>query len=347
MFLNTCYKKLLRPLLFCLEPETAHQLTMRLLPYFGFLLPQVTNCPCTVMGLHFKNPIGLAAGFDKNAAYLPALAQLGFGFIEVGTVTPLAQPGRPKPRLFRLKQEKALINRLGFNNDGVVALLKNIRASQYQGILGINIGKNASTPIENAAADYLTCFEQVYPYADYITVNISSPNTEKLRQLQSGQAFAELLATLKTKQLELQQQSQRFVPLVIKISPDLTQAEIQEIAEQLLRFKVDGVIATNTTILRPDVEHAVNATEEGGLSGAPLLSSSTAVVTKLKEILGDKIPIIAVGGVMSAANALAKFNAGAKLVQLYTGLIYQGPGLIAEIANELTLQKSSAIPAIR
>lgn len=333
---------LLRPLLFQLSPETAHNITLHSLKILHALkLTQLifgkskigVDAPITVMGLNFPNSVGLAAGMDKNAECINGLAALGFGFIEVGTVTPRPQSGNPKPRLFRLPAAQAVINRMGFNNEGVDKLIKNVQKANYKGILGINIGKNFDTPLDKAVDDYLICLEKVYTYADYVTINISSPNTQGLRQLQKGDELDRLLTGLKEAQQQLATQHNKYVPLVVKIAPDLSETEIVSIAEKLLAHKIDGVIATNTTLSRESVENLPHSKEAGGLSGAPLSARATEVVQQLSAALNNKIPIIAAGGVMSAADAQDKFKAGASLVQIYTGLIYQGPGLIKEILN--------------
>ncbi|NLN56374.1 MAG: quinone-dependent dihydroorotate dehydrogenase, partial [Gammaproteobacteria bacterium] len=289
--------------------------------------------PVTCMGIEFPNPVGLAAGLDKNGAYIDALAGLGFGFIEIGTITPRPQAGNPHPRLFRIPQAKAIINRMGFNNDGVDQLIENVKAAKFKGILGINIGKNADTPVENAADDYLICLEKVYNYASYVTVNISSPNTKNLRSLQSGDALTELLQTLKQRQLELAEEHQHYVPLVLKVAPDLDAEDIQFIAKQLLQFKIDGLIVTNTTLSREGVENLPHGDEAGGLSGAPVFEKSTACLAAFSEALKGEIPLIGVGGILSGEQALAKKNAGASLVQVYSGLIYAGPELVQDCVN--------------
>lgn len=280
------------------------------------------------MGLHFNNRIGLAAGFDKNGEYIDALAKLGFGFIEVGTVTPKPQKGNPKPRLFRLQQAEAVINRLGFNNKGVDYLVEQLKKTRYRGVLGINIGKNKNTPNEQAVEDYIYCFKRVLPFASYVTINISSPNTPELRHLQHGELLQQLLHTLKQEQLAYHGTQQKYVPLVVKIAPDLTEDELQQMAKIFLQEKIDGVIATNTTLKREGVEGLPFASETGGLSGKPLAKAATAVIKQLSGMLENKIPIIGCGGVMSAADVEEKLAAGASLIQIYTGLIYQGPGLI-------------------
>lgn len=324
---------LARPLLFSLAPERAHELTLSLLKSshaMGMMRQNVASKPVTCMGIEFPNPVGLAAGLDKNGAYIDALASQGFGFIEIGTVTPRPQAGNPQPRLFRLPQAKAIINRMGFNNDGVDQLIENVKAAKFKGVLGINIGKNATTPVENAADDYLICLEKVYNYASYITVNISSPNTKNLRSLQSGDALTQLLETLKNRQLELAQENQHYVPLVLKVAPDLEAEDIAFIAQQLLQYKIDGLIVTNTTLSREGVEGLEHAEEAGGLSGAPVFEKSTACLKAFADILQGQIPLIGVGGILSGADAAAKKQAGATLVQVYSGLIYTGPKLVKD-----------------
>ncbi len=331
-----------RPLLFSLDPEAAHNLTLpalRSAAALGLtsLCAKPAADPRTVMGLRFPNPVGLAAGLDKDGAYIDGLASLGFGFIEVGTVTPLAQAGNPKPRIFRLPAAQAVINRMGFNNGGVDAFVRNVQASRFyqeqRGVLGLNIGKNAVTPIEKAVDDYLICLEKVYPYASYVTVNISSPNTKNLRQLQGGSELDALLSTLKAAQLRLADQHKRYVPLALKIAPDIDGDQIKEIAAALLRHKIDGVIATNTTLTRSRVDRLKHGQEAGGLSGKPVFDLSNIVIRALKAELGEAIPIIGVGGILSGEDAVEKMRAGAALVQLYSGLIYRGPALINECAK--------------
>lgn len=332
---------LLRPLLFSLDPETAHEVTLKLLKagqvtgLNALLYPTVADKPVTVMGLTFKNPVGLAAGLDKNGDYINAIAALGFGFIEIGTVTPRPQAGNPKPRLFRLPEHEAIINRMGFNNLGIDHLLAQVQQCNYQGILGINIGKNADTPIENATDDYLIGLRKAYSAASYITINISSPNTKNLRQLQQGDEIKSLLAALKEEQLKLQQQHGRYVPITVKIAPDLTDEEITHIATLLMEFSIDAVIATNTTISRDAIVNHPLAHETGGLSGAPVKEKSTHVVRSLAAELNGKLPIIAAGGILSAEDAQEKLAAGASLVQVYSGLIYRGQQLIADIVKSL------------
>ena len=301
----------------------------------GLMRQQVAAKPVTCMGIDFPNPVGLAAGLDKNGAYIDALAALGFGFIEIGTITPRPQAGNPHPRLFRLPQAKAIINRMGFNNDGVDKLIENVKAAKFKGVLGINIGKNADTPVEKAVDDYLICLEKVYNYASYITVNISSPNTKNLRSLQSGDALTELLQTLKQRQLALAEEHQHYVPLVLKVAPDLEPSDIEFIAQQLLQFKIDGLIVTNTTLSREGVENLPHGDEAGGLSGAPVFEKSTACLAAFAKTLEGKIPLIGVGGILSGEQAVAKRNAGATLVQVYSGLVYTGPELVKDCVDAL------------
>ncbi|MEN8549394.1 quinone-dependent dihydroorotate dehydrogenase [Acinetobacter soli] len=330
---------LARPLLFSMAPERAHDLTLSLLKSahkMGFIRQKIDAKPVTCMGIEFPNPVGLAAGLDKNGAYIDALAALGFGFIEIGTITPRPQAGNPQPRLFRIPEAKAIINRMGFNNDGVDQLVENVKASKFKGILGINIGKNADTPVENAVDDYLICLEKVYNYASYITVNISSPNTKNLRSLQSGDALTELLDTLKQRQLELAEQYHHYVPLVLKVAPDLSREDIEFIAAQLITFTIDGLIVTNTTLSRDGVENLAFGNEAGGLSGAPVFEKSTACLRQFAEVLNGQIPLIGVGGITQGEHAVAKKEAGATLVQIYSGLIYTGPELVKQCVSALT-----------
>ena len=333
---------LARPLLFSLDPEKAHDLTLPALRFAAStgltrLMQQPAPDPRKVMGLTFPNPVGLAAGLDKDGAYIDGLAALGFGFIEIGTVTPRAQPGNPKPRMFRLPEAQALINRMGFNNGGVDAFVRNVQSSRFyqeqRGILGLNIGKNADTPIERATDDYLYCLDKVYSYASYVTVNISSPNTKNLRQLQQSSELDALLSSLKQAQSRLADTHGRYVPLALKIAPDLDDAQIDTIASALLRHHIDGVIATNTTITRDAVQGLAHATETGGLSGAPVRDLSTRVIRALHQALRAEIPIIGVGGILSGTDAREKIAAGASLIQLYSGLIYRGPALVSECAT--------------
>ncbi|MFT3741409.1 MAG: quinone-dependent dihydroorotate dehydrogenase [Gammaproteobacteria bacterium] len=328
-----CYS-LIRPLLFCLPPEEAHHWTLKLLKVSHQLrlyqAPSNATSPIEVMGLQFSNRIGLAAGLDKNGDYIKPLADLGFGFIELGTVTPRPQTGNPRPRLFRLPQADAIINRMGFNNKGVDYLVEQVQQAQFKGILGLNIGKNLTTPLDQAQQDYLLGLQRVYPYASYITINISSPNTAGLRQLQFGDELKLLLMTLKQEQLKLAERHQKTVPLVVKIAPDLTAEALMAISDILLEQQMDGVIATNTTLHREGIESLPHAAESGGLSGKPLFAQSLRVVSLLNETLKGAIPIIACGGISSAADVQQMLAAGASLVQIYTGLIYQGRKLIQE-----------------
>jgi dihydroorotate dehydrogenase len=321
--------------LFALDPERAHNVTLEAIAMAdAFGLPPTYRPKSTrsaeVMGLRFPNPVGLGAGLDKNGVAVDGLARLGFGFLEVGTVTPRPQDGNPKPRLFRLPEHEAIINRMGFNNQGVDRLIENLARMNFRGILGINIGKNASTPIENAADDYLACLNKVYGRASYVTVNISSPNTKNLRQLQGESELDALLGALKNRQTELAQKHGRYVPLTLKIAPDLDFTQITQIADALRRHQIDGVIATNTTLGRNGVEASPLANETGGLSGAPVFEKSTAVVRALSLALGGELPIIAAGGITRGEHAKAKLAAGASLVQIYSGLIFRGPGLVRE-----------------
>ncbi|MES2917225.1 MAG: quinone-dependent dihydroorotate dehydrogenase [Pseudomonadota bacterium] len=328
---------LARSVLFAFPPETAHHLSLAgisLAERLGFLalLPPVPEAPVEVMGLRFPNPVGLAAGLDKNGDHIDGLAALGFGFIEIGTVTPRPQPGNPRPRLFRLPEARAIINRMGFNNLGVDHLVRQVEQCRYEGILGINIGKNFDTPLEKAAEDYLACLDKVYAHASYVTVNISSPNTKGLRNLQSGDALAALLEPLKNRQAQLASRHGRHVPLAVKIAPDLEPADVEVLAEQLLRFEIEAVIATNTTLGRTGVEHLPHGGEAGGLSGLPVRSASTRVLRELTAALGGKLAVIGVGGVSDGASAAEKVQAGADLVQVYTGFIYEGPQLLRDAA---------------
>ena len=335
---------LARPFLFGLDPEHAHELTLGSLarlqntPLQCAWAQRRIADPVTLAGLTFPNRVGLAAGLDKNGRCIDGLAALGFGFIEVGTVTPLAQPGNPKPRMFRLPEAQALINRLGFNNDGLAVFIANVKRSRFRsqgGILGLNIGKNAATPIERAASDYLVCLDGVYPHADYVTINISSPNTQNLRALQSDDALDALLGAVQQRKAALARQHGRSVPLFVKIAPDLDAAQVAAIAASLKRHAIDGVIATNTTIARDAVQGLAHADEAGGLSGAPVFAASNRVIAQLRAALGAGYPIIGVGGVCNADDARAKLAAGADLVQIYTGFIYKGPALVGEAARAL------------
>ncbi|ABM37919.1 quinone-dependent dihydroorotate dehydrogenase [Polaromonas naphthalenivorans] len=339
---------LARPFLFGLDPETAHELTMASLARTQGTLLSAAYCsskvsdPIELAGLKFSNRVGLAAGLDKNARCIDGLAAMGFGFVEVGTVTPKAQPGNPKPRMFRLPEANALINRLGFNNDGLDAFLANVRKSAVRQknaknalLLGLNIGKNAATPIENAVDDYLICLDGVYPHADYVTVNISSPNTKNLRALQSDEALDALLGRIAERRETLAGRHGKRVPIFVKIAPDLDDAQVAVIATTLKRHAMDGVVATNTTLSRDAVKGLRHAEEAGGLSGAPVLEASNRVIGQLRAALGKGFPIIGVGGVMSGLDAVSKIKAGADVVQIYTGLIYKGPALVAEAANSI------------
>lgn len=340
------YYQLARPLLFQLDAEAAHDVTLKSLKIaekFGLLTlyPKPPICqPRQIMGLNFPNPVGLAAGLDKNGAVIDGMAAMGFGFIEVGTVTPRAQPGNPKPRLFRVKEAQGVINRFGFNNLGVDNLVNNVKAAKFNDglshqILGINIGKNFDTPIENAVDDYLICMKKVYEHASYITVNISSPNTKNLRALQEKEALSSLLASLKLEQNKLAQHHSKYVPITLKIAPDLTHEQVIEIADLLMQHQIDGVIATNTTLARDVVNDMKNGAETGGLSGAPVRNQSTIVIQQLSKQLQSALPIIGVGGILSGADAVEKIAAGASLVQVYSGLIYKGPALVHDICKVL------------
>ncbi|MBP6655581.1 MAG: quinone-dependent dihydroorotate dehydrogenase [Propionivibrio sp.] len=339
---------LIRKFFFSLDPELAHGLGMNGVEFLNragiacLLAKPVAADPVTLMGLSFPNPVGLAAGLDKNGEYIDALASLGFGFIEIGTVTPRPQPGNPKPRMFRITEKQAIINRMGFNNHGVDQLLANVAKSKFArsgGILGINIGKNFDTPIEKAADDYLICLDRVYTAASYVAINISSPNTKNLRELQKDDALDALLGQLKAEQTRLADKHGRYVPLVLKIAPDLEDEQIQSIADLLRQHRMDGVIATNTTLSRAEVEGFPNASEAGGLSGAPVFERSTTVLKKLASHLAGEVPIIGVGGIMKGADAVAKLDAGASLVQLYSGFIYRGPELVGEVARAIAERK--------
>jgi dihydroorotate dehydrogenase len=329
------------PLLFGLDPEVAHGLSLRGLHALNvcglsrLLARPAPPLPIRVFGIDFPNPVGLAAGLDKNGEYIDALATLGFGFIEIGTVTPRPQEGNPKPRMFRLIEHEAVINRLGFNNGGVDALVANVERARYQGVLGINIGKNKDTPNERAVDDYLFCLDRVYPLADYITINISSPNTQGLRDLQQEETLRRFVETLRERQEQLASQHGQRVPMLVKIAPDLDQAALDGIAAVMLAAKVDGLICTNTTIDHSAVEGHKHAREAGGLSGRPLMKMSTAVLKAMHDRFGDELPVIGVGGISSGADAVAKVQAGASLIQCYTGLIYEGPVLVRDCIEAL------------
>ncbi len=336
-----------RAVLFRMGPEAAHDFTIDMLartqntPLACTYSQTRIDDPVTLAGLRFPNRVGMAAGLDKNARCIDGLGAMGFGFVEVGTVTPLAQPGNPKPRMFRLPQANALINRLGFNNEGLEAFLANVQRATFRGksgtplLLGLNIGKNAATPIERATDDYLIGLAGVYPHADYVTVNISSPNTKNLRALQSDEALDALLGAIAAKREALAQQHGKRVPVFVKIAPDLDEEQVKVIAATLQRHGMDGVIATNTTLSREAVQGLQHAEEAGGLSGAPVLEMSNRVIRQLRAALGQDYPIIGVGGIFSAADAVSKIQAGAALVQIYTGLIYKGPELVKEVAQAL------------
>ena len=330
--------RLARPLLFSLDEETSHHLALRATGLAALVAPRVPRTPVRALGLEFPNPIGLAAGLDKNAEHIDALGALGFGFLEVGTVTPRAQPGNPRPRLFRLPAREAIINRLGFNNVGLAAFIDNVRRARWNGVLGINIGKNADTPGERAIDDYEQGFKQVYPHASYITLNISSPNTKGLRNLQQGDELERLFERIARLREPLAERYGRGVPLVVKVAPDLDDAQIQAIADAVRRHGVDGVIATNTTISREGVEGLRHATEAGGLSGAPIRGRATRVLAAFAKALRGEATLIGAGGIMSGRDAAEKFAAGASLVQLYTGLIYRGPALVSECASALRVK---------
>jgi dihydroorotate dehydrogenase len=330
---------LVRPFLFCLEAEHAHDFSLNTIDQafrMGILpniIGKVPALPTQFCGLHLPNPVGLAAGLDKDGKHIDALASLGFGFIEIGTVTPLAQPGNPLPRMFRLPQAQGIINRMGFNNDGVDACVERVRASQFYqsgGVMGLNIGKNANTPIENASQDYVTCLQKVYGVASYVTINISSPNTKNLRQLQGGQDLIDLLQKITDEREKLSQQFGKRIPIFLKIAPDLDHENIDSIAQALLQFQIDALIATNTTLSRDGVENMVHANEAGGLSGKPVKHISTKTIKSFADVLQGRIPIIGVGGIMTGYDALEKHHAGASLVQLYSGLIFKGPQLIKD-----------------
>ncbi len=337
----------LRRLLFCLSPERAHQVSLALISLLekmglSFIIaPSIPDKPRTVMGIEFPNPVGLAAGLDKDAKHINGLAALGFGFIEVGTVTPLPQPGNPQPRLFRLPEAQAIINRMGFNNLGLEHLIEQVKSSGFKGVLGINIGKNKDTPAERAVDDYLLGLRGVYPHASYITVNLSSPNTPGLRDLQFGEPLVALLAALKKEQLSLAQSHGKYVPMAVKIAPDMAEEDIRNVAEVFVEQGIDGVIATNTTIARDAVTGLKHGDEMGGLSGGPVRESSTRVIRILADALQGRLPIIGVGGISDGASAAEKMAAGAALVQVYTGFIYQGPVLIAEAAAAIAQYEAS------
>lgn len=345
---------LFRPLLFALDPETAHELSLASLDAAASLgvaqlvAPHVPRDPITVMGIAFPNRVGLAAGLDKNAAHIDALATLGFGFIECGTVTPRPQPGNPRPRLFRVSEKQALINRLGFNNDGIERFVANVTRARFGrssgGVLGLNIGRNFDTPNERAAEDYLRCLRSLYPHASYVTVNVSSPNTEGLRDLQAEAALDRLLGALKAEQAKLADRHGAYTPLAVKIAPDLGSEEIRRIARTLVAHRIDGVVATNTTVDHSALAGCENGAEAGGVSGRPLKEKSTAAIRTLAAELGGAMPIIGVGGIMSGADAREKIDAGATLLQIYTGLIFKGPGIVSEIGAALAKMRQRPVP---
>ena len=331
--------RFIRSFLFLLNPELAHHISMKGLKFacfFGLIRREnITSKPIMIMGLKFPNRVGLAAGLDKNAEYITPLSKLGFGFIEVGTVTPRSQPGNSKPRSFRLIEEEGIINRFGFNNVGIDQFIKNIKKVKFNGVLGINIGKNFDTPIDRAVEDYLTCFRKAYSYAGYIAINISSPNTKNLRHLQSDKYLEILLKVLKNEQKILHKKFKKLVPFVVKVSPDNSSNQLDSIAKLLLKYKVDGVIATNTTIDRKGISKSKYSVEEGGLSGAPLNEKSTNVIKHLNKCLNGKIPIIGVGGIITANDGIEKIKNGASLIQIYTGLIFKGHGLVNELRKAI------------
>ncbi|MDP5208651.1 quinone-dependent dihydroorotate dehydrogenase [Microbulbifer sp. 2205BS26-8] len=339
----------LRKALFALDPERAHHFSLdaigaaERLGLMSLFTKPIAHDPVELMGLTLPNPVGLAAGLDKNAQAFNGLGALGFGFIEVGTVTPRPQPGNPQPRLFRVEEAGALINRMGFNNLGVDYLVQRVRHRRYKGVLGINVGKNFDTPVEKAAEDYCLCMEKVYPFADYITANVSSPNTRGLRDLQFGKSLKHLLERIKDKQLQMAQKSDRYVPVAVKIAPDLDGEAITQIAEVLCEYSIDGVIATNTTIDKSSVASLPYGNEEGGLSGKPLRQRSTQVIAQLAKVLHKQIPIIGVGGIFDGTCAVEKIRAGATAVQIYTGFIYRGPALIRTAAQALALERRRSV----
>lgn len=335
---------LFRQCIFKMDAETAHNFTIQCLKFAGNplflpllkkLISSPQGVPKTVMGISFKNPIGLAAGADKNGEAIDGFGALGFGFIEVGTVTPLAQEGNAKPRQFRLIEAEGIINRNGFNNKGIDYLIENVKKARYDGVIGVNIGKNKATPLERGIDDYLFCLNKAYNYAGYIAINISSPNTPDLRQLQYGEFFDHLLKNLKARQHILAEQYNKYVPITVKIAPDLNEAELIQIADGLCRHKIDGVIATNTTISRDNVSQYSQSAQQGGLSGKPLQEKSTAIIRRLQQELKGQIPIIGCGGIDSAVAGQQKIQAGAELLQVYSGLIYQGPKLIKDLVKDI------------
>ncbi len=339
----------IRDLLFRLNPETSHDLSLDLLgaaerlKILGLFAETIPANPVKVMGLNFSNPVGLAAGLDKNGDYFNALGTFGFGFVEIGTITPRPQPGNPQPRMFRIPEAQAIINRMGFNNKGVDHLVERVKKRRYQGVLGINIGKNATTPVEQAADDYLICLRKVYEYADYITVNISSPNTPGLRDLQFGDSLSRLLETVKKEQAVLNQAQGRYVPIAVKIAPDMDDTAIAQVAGVLIEQGMDGVIATNTTVSRDAVQQYTHGNEAGGLSGVPVRDKSTQVIKTLHSYVGGKLPIIGVGGIFDGESAVDKIRAGASLVQVYSGFIYEGPALVAQAAAAIAAYQKDVL----
>lgn len=335
------YYPLVRKALFQLDPERAHDLTLQQLtritgtPLHALVRQSLPFKPVNCMGLTFKNPLGLAAGLDKNGECIDAFGAMGFGSVEIGTVTPRAQPGNDKPRMFRIVEAEGIINRMGFNNLGVDVLVENVKKAHFDGIIGINIGKNKDTPVEQGKDDYLICMDKIYPYAGYIAINISSPNTPGLRSLQYGEALDDLLSAIKDQQSKLQQSHHKYVPVAVKIAPDLTEAELVQVADSLRRHQIDGVIATNTTLDRSLVKGLKHADEMGGLSGRPVQSRSTEIIRRLSQELNGEIPIIGVGGIDSLVSAREKMAAGASLIQIYSGFIYKGPPLIKEIVKHI------------
>ncbi|MWR61388.1 quinone-dependent dihydroorotate dehydrogenase [Escherichia coli] len=335
------YYPFVRKALFQLDPERAHEFTFQQLrritgtPFEALVRQKVPAKPVNCMGLTFKNPLGLAAGLDKDGECIDALGAMGFGSIEIGTVTPRPQPGNDKPRLFRLVDAEGLINRMGFNNLGVDNLIENVKKAHYDGVLGINIGKNKDTPVEQDKDDYLICMDKIYPYAGYIAINISSPNTPGLRTLQYGEALDDLLIAIKNKQNDLQKIHQKYVPIAVKIAPDLSEEELIQVADSLVRHNIDGVIATNTTLDRSLVQGMKNCDQTGGLSGRPLQLKSTEIIRRLSQELNGRLPIIGVGGIDSVIAAREKIAAGATLVQIYSGFIFKGPPLIKEIVSNI------------
>ena len=339
---------LARPFLFCLDAERAHDLALASIEAAyrtglnSLLAARPKPLPVEAFGLRLDNPVGLAAGLDKNGAHIDALAALGFGFIEVGTTTPRAQPGNPKPRMFRIAEREAVINRLGFNNGGVDALVRNVERASFGGVLGINIGKNKDTPNERAVDDYLFCLERVYARASYVTINISSPNTQGLRDLQEEETLKRFIGTLRDAQERLASKHRARKPMLLKIAPDLAEAELDGIADVVLASGIDGLVCTNTTIDRTPVAGMKHADESGGLSGKPLFEKSTAVLRGMRERLGGRVPLVGVGGIVAGADAAAKFDAGATLVQFYTGMSYRGPALIGECVEAIRARNASA-----